>query len=91
MQDSPDPRTTDKGVKRTASFPVYVISGGVGSSGEQLVRTVLAQFPNSDVSIQVFPKVNTKKHKTFKKHLRQVLFIRVSEEIPACLPILFSA
>jgi regulator of PEP synthase PpsR (kinase-PPPase family) len=45
----------------TSNVPVFVISGGVGSSGEQIVRTVLAQFPHSDVSIQVFPKVNTKK------------------------------
>lgn len=42
-------------------FPLYVMSGGVGSSGEQLARTVLAQYPGADVEIQLFPKVNTKK------------------------------
>ncbi len=26
--------------------PIYVVSGGVGASGEQLVQTVLAQFPD---------------------------------------------
>jgi len=42
-------------------YSIFIISGGVGSSGEQLIRTVLAQFPNSNVSIQIFPKVSTKK------------------------------
>ncbi len=40
---------------------IYVISGGVGASGEQLVRTAVAQFQEMDVSVQVFPKVFTKK------------------------------
>lgn len=31
--------------------PIYVISGGVGASGEQVVHTVLAQFPGSDVPV----------------------------------------
>lgn len=31
--------------------PVYVVSGGVGSSGEQLVHTALAQFPDSQVPV----------------------------------------
>jgi regulator of PEP synthase PpsR (kinase-PPPase family) len=30
---------------------IYVVSGGTGASGEQLVRTVLAQFPESRVSV----------------------------------------
>lgn len=50
-----------KGEKRPVGFPIYVISGGVGSSGEQLARTVLAQFPDSEVIIQVFPKIYSKK------------------------------
>ncbi len=38
--------------KRSASPPpIYVVSGGVGASGEQLVRTVLAQFPDNDVPV----------------------------------------
>jgi len=36
------------------------MSGGVGSSGEQIVRTVLAQFPQAGVVIEVHPKVFTK-------------------------------
>lgn len=34
-------------------IPIYVISGGTGASGEQLVRTVLAQFPDSQVSVWI--------------------------------------
>jgi regulator of PEP synthase PpsR (kinase-PPPase family) len=39
--------------------PVYVVSGGVGSSGEQLVRTVLAQYPNHDVALEIIPRVRS--------------------------------
>ncbi len=31
--------------------PIYVVSGGVGASGEQLVQTVLAQFPDSHIAV----------------------------------------
>jgi regulator of PEP synthase PpsR (kinase-PPPase family) len=31
--------------------PIYIVSGGTGSSGEQLVHTVLAQFPESRVPV----------------------------------------
>ena len=31
--------------------PLYVVSGGIGASGEQLVNTVLAQFPGAKVPI----------------------------------------
>lgn len=41
----------------TALPPVYVVSGGVGASGEQLVRTVLAQFPDSPVPVIVVGNV----------------------------------
>src|SRR5512143_2306390 len=39
--------------KRRAATPppIYVVSGGVGASGEQLVQTVLAQFPDSNVPV----------------------------------------
>ena len=39
------------------SLPVYILSGGVGSSGEQLARTVLAQFREANVFLQIFSKV----------------------------------
>ncbi len=31
--------------------PIFVVSGGVGASGEQLVNTVLAQFPDQHVPV----------------------------------------
>lgn len=31
--------------------PIYIVSGGAGASAEQLVRTVLAQFPNAMVPV----------------------------------------
>jgi [pyruvate, water dikinase]-phosphate phosphotransferase / [pyruvate, water dikinase] kinase len=37
--------------------PIYVVSGGVGASGEQLVHTVLAQFPERRVPVIVVPHV----------------------------------
>ncbi len=33
------------------AHPIYVVSGGVGASGEQLAQTVLAQFPQSQVRV----------------------------------------
>jgi hypothetical protein len=38
-------------------FPLYVVSGGVGATGEQLARTVLAQFQSAEVALRIFPKV----------------------------------
>ena len=37
---------------QTNSVPtIFIISGGIGSSGEQLVHTLLAQFPNDAVQV----------------------------------------
>jgi [pyruvate, water dikinase]-phosphate phosphotransferase / [pyruvate, water dikinase] kinase len=33
------------------SYAIYIISGGAGTSGEQLVHTVLAQFPDNQVEV----------------------------------------
>lgn len=38
-------------------IPVYVLSGGTGASGEQLLRTVLAQFPDNQVSVRIVAHV----------------------------------
>ncbi len=43
------------------SLTLYVISGGVGASGEQLARTVSAQFQEAKIGIELFPKVSTRK------------------------------
>lgn len=40
---------------------IYIISGGVGSSGEQLVHTVLAQFPEVKIPVVVFSHIRTAK------------------------------
>lgn len=37
--------------------PLFVISGGVGASGEQLVNTVLAQFPDQHVPVVIINHV----------------------------------
>lgn len=43
--------TTSHKQRTTAPPPIYVVSGGVGASGEQLVQTVLAQFPDNHVPV----------------------------------------
>ncbi len=40
---------------------IYVLSGGSGTSGEQLVSTILAQFPESGVEVVVIPHVREKR------------------------------
>ena len=47
-------KTTDAG-----AAPIYIVSGGVGASGRQLVNTVLAQFPDFDVPVVMYPNVST--------------------------------
>jgi len=37
--------------------PIYVVSGGVGASGEQTVQTVLAQFPDNNIPVIVSGKI----------------------------------
>ena len=43
--------STDKGLLTSEKPPIYIVSGGAGSSGEQLVSTVLAQFPESRIPV----------------------------------------
>ena len=43
--------TTSRKRRTTAPPPIYVVSGGVGTSGEQLVQTLLAQFPDNNVPV----------------------------------------
>lgn len=38
---------------------LFIVSGGMGSSGERLVRTALAQFPNTEASVIVRAGVRT--------------------------------
>jgi regulator of PEP synthase PpsR (kinase-PPPase family) len=37
---------------------IIVVSGGMGTSGDQLVRTALAQFHNADVAIVIVPQIH---------------------------------
>jgi len=39
--------------------PIYLVSGGTGASGERVVQTALAQFPEVNVQIIVFSHVRT--------------------------------
>jgi regulator of PEP synthase PpsR (kinase-PPPase family) len=48
----------------TQSPEIYIISGGVGSSGEYLVNTVLAQYPEAKVKVTIVGSV---------RHAEQVL------------------
>ena len=46
--------------RQESSGPIFVVSGATGASGEQLVRTALAQFGESDVAVTVVPRVRRK-------------------------------
>ena len=39
---------------------VYVVSGGSGASGDQLVQTALAQFPNHTTTVRIFSNIREK-------------------------------
>jgi regulator of PEP synthase PpsR (kinase-PPPase family) len=42
---------------KTKNPPIFIVSGGVGASGQQLVQTALAQFPETDVPVIIVPYV----------------------------------
>jgi len=43
--------------QQTHPPPIFIVSGGIGTSGEQVVNTVLAQFPEITVSVIPVPNV----------------------------------
>jgi regulator of PEP synthase PpsR (kinase-PPPase family) len=49
---------------------IYIFSGGVGASGEQLVNTVLAQFPDNQIELIV--KSNLRQPEQIEKALAEV-------------------
>lgn len=51
MKKRPDPDP--------ATRPIFIVSGGIGASGEQLVRTALAQFKEAQLPVVVIPHVRT--------------------------------
>jgi regulator of PEP synthase PpsR (kinase-PPPase family) len=55
-------RVTDSSSGETArrimnTTNILLVSGGAGASGDQLVRTALAQFPNAEVTITIVPQI----------------------------------
>ncbi len=42
------------------SHQVFILSGGLGSSGERLVRTALAQFPDQEAAVTVIARVRSR-------------------------------
>lgn len=38
-----------------SKLKIFIISGGAGASGEQLVKTILAQFDNANVDVEIIP------------------------------------
>jgi len=53
------PHGKEKDHLRKNSVPVYVVSGGAGSSGSRLVNTVAAQFPDADITVETIAPVNS--------------------------------
>lgn len=49
-----------EGEKQSGSHTIYIVSGGAGASGEQLVQTVLAQFGDSRAQVIVVPNIRLK-------------------------------
>jgi regulator of PEP synthase PpsR (kinase-PPPase family) len=43
--------------RRESPPPIVIVTGGVGTSGEQVVNTVLAQYPDVDVPVEIVPHV----------------------------------
>jgi [pyruvate, water dikinase]-phosphate phosphotransferase / [pyruvate, water dikinase] kinase len=46
-------------VQRTSSPPILIVSGGAGASGEQVVHTLLAQFPEIQVPLFTHGNIRT--------------------------------
>lgn len=43
--------------QKTPPAPIFIVSGGLGTSGEQIVNSVLAQFPGAGIPVTVFPSI----------------------------------
>jgi regulator of PEP synthase PpsR (kinase-PPPase family) len=48
---------SDERQRVTSAPPIFIVSGGTGASGEQLVRTALAQFQEAEVPVIIVPHV----------------------------------
>ena len=58
MNDSAD-KPRDESTPRSVSPVIYVVSGGTGSSGAQVVETVRVQFPEAEVEVVKVPFVRS--------------------------------
>ena len=47
----------DRSAKASFAPTIFLLSGGIGASAEQLVQTVLAQFPDNNLQIQIVGNV----------------------------------
>lgn len=51
-------QTDGENTKQNTSPPIYIVSGNVGALGEQAVRTILSQFPEADVPVEMVTQVH---------------------------------
>lgn len=45
--------------EKSRPHPIFILSGGMGTSAEQVVHTILAQFPDNHVRITTIPNLRT--------------------------------
>jgi [pyruvate, water dikinase]-phosphate phosphotransferase / [pyruvate, water dikinase] kinase len=48
-----------KNLSNSGMHQIYLITGGSGASGEQLINTVLAQFPEGNVRLTIHPHIRS--------------------------------
>lgn len=54
-------------VKKSKAAPIYIVSGGKGLAGNNMVHSLLIQYPNNDVPVIIVP------HMTEEKQLSQLV------------------
>ena len=54
-------------VKKSKAAPIYIVSGGKGLAGNNMVHSLLIQYPNNDVPVIIVP------HMTEEKQLAQLV------------------
>lgn len=47
--------------KEKHAGPIYIVSGGKGLAGNNMVQSLLIQYPNNNVPVIIVPQVNTEK------------------------------
>jgi len=46
-------------MSKTSPAPIYIVSGGQGIAGNNLVQAILIQYPNNNVPVEIIAEVNT--------------------------------